>query len=1339
MIKLFRRLSLSAKLMLIALIPLALLIYFAIEIYKEKNEKLDNLSMYLDRMHQSSVISKLVDELQTERRFSFGYVLSKGWKPELLVQRQKTDEALREMVSNSELKTAPYYTFLDSLPILRARVDNLTEDPMDVMSYYTNAIFRLNNLNVVTAANVSYLESVRADLASQKLLSEMITYIGIMRSNIYYALYTKQPALQAAAGTKGIYDIYNSYVREYEVKSTTEAVNTLRKLARTTNLRPTNSYIENLIRTATYDNRYNAEQWWQISASAVDELKSFQRSLLQKAQAGLTNIYKKEKTARDVTLFFLILAIAFVITIVSVSITAITKALMELNDAAKKISTGGTGIHVKVESKDVIGSLAQSIISVDENNKILAEAASAIGSGKFDVEVVPRGSDDVLGNAVARMKDDLWRFNKENEEKLWIHAGIENINESLRGEKELKQLAADALDALTSYIGGELALLYVTRERHLDYVAGFAVSDVQSVRAKVELGETLIGQAAQQKRLLQLDNVPSDTMKIKSGSMEALPRHVLVIPLIHNNIVEGVVEIASLSSFDSRSLSFINQVTPAVAIAMQGAKSRERLQELFQETQAQSEELQAQHNELENINAELEAQTEKLQASEEELKVQQEELMQANQEMEERSRLLEERNQLIVEKNMEIQQKVEELALSTRYKSEFLANMSHELRTPLNSVLLLSRLLGENNDENLMPEQVEYAKVIQSSGQGLLTLIDEILDLSKIEAGKMELEFQPVLINEIVHDMNALFGPIAKEKGLQFYITVDEHGPSQIETDKLRLEQVIKNLLSNALKFTSQGSVSLTVTSLRENSSFVEFSVKDTGIGIPQETQALIFEAFKQADGSTRRNYGGTGLGLSISRELTRLLGGEIKVASEVGKGSEFTIYIPVQKTEAPPAQEVKDIKPEESKPVAIEKPEKKAFRVEAIPNSIPDDRSEARSNDKTILIIEDDTAFAKALLDFTHKKGYKGLVAVRGDEGIALAQQYNPLGILLDIQLPVKDGWEVMEELKSNPATRHIPVHMMSSLEAKRESMVKGAVDFINKPLAFEQMQEVFNRIEHVLAKEPKKVLIVEENPKHAKALAYYLENFNVSTEVSNSVNTGIDALKRQEVDCVILDMGIPDRHGYETLETLKKSPGFENLPIIIFTGKSLSKNEELRIKQYADSIVIKTAHSYQRVLDEVSLFLHLVEENNNEEKQSGKYRRLGALNEVLADKKVLVVDDDVRNIYSLTKALELHNMQVITAVDGKEALNQLQANPDTSVVLMDIMMPEMDGYEAMQSIRKKREFKNLPIIAVTAKAMSGDREKCIQAGASDYISKPVDVDQLLSLLRVWLYDKSI
>jgi len=712
--------------------------------------------------------------------------------------------------------------------------------------------------------------------------------------------------------------------------------------------------------------------------------------------------------------------------------------------------------------------------------------------------------------------------------------------------------------------------------------------------------------------------------------------------------------------------------------------------------------------------------------------VQQEELLQSNQELEERTSLLEEKNQLIQERNLDIQQKAEQLEQSTKYKSEFLANMSHELRTPLNSILLLSKLMSENKD--LDTEYIEYAEVIQSSGQGLLGLIDEILDLSKIEAGKMKLEFADININEVTTDMKSLFNPLAKNKQLQLIIDVEE-GLDRINTDKMRMEQILKNLLSNAIKFTEQGKVSLIVKK-QETGNSILFKVKDTGIGIPADKQGLIFEAFQQADGSTRRRFGGTGLGLSISRELAKLLGGEIELSSKEHAGSEFTLSLPVDRTTEILVNE--RFAPEEPE---YEKPEvlvEERFTVTHIPMEIDDDRADIKTGDKSILIIEDDTSFAKILLDFTRKRGYKGIVAVRGDAGLELAHKYKPQAILLDIQLPVKDGWQVMEELKSNPETKPIPVHIMSSLEVKKESLLKGAVDFINKPVALEQMQEIFRKLEYALSKHPKKVLIVEENKQHAEALSYFLSNHNINTTVATNVGQSIGALSKKEVDCVILDMGVPDKNAYDTLEAIKRAEGLENLPIIIFTGKNLSKGEEIRIKQYADSIVVKTAHSYQRILDEAGLFLHLVEEKETEAKlKKPVSEKFGGLYEVLKNKTVLIADDDVRNIFSLTKALEQHKMKVLAATDGKEALQILQENPLVDIVLMDMMMPEMDGYESTREIRKIPAYKQLPVLAVTAKAMMGDREKCIAAGASDYISKPVDIDQLISLLRVWLYDR--
>ena len=1013
-----------------------------------------------------------------------------------------------------------------------------------------------------------------------------------------------------------------------------------------------------------------------------------------------------EKRASDSTL---IISAAAVIAL----IISIWFFLRLLNDFRER-----TRLQLALQEKDR---------ETSERITAISNIAGQISQGNYDIRVKDSES-DALGN-VAESLNNMSSSLKSSfallSEKEWMQSGIAQLNNVMLGEKSVTELTKDVIEFIAVYTGSNAGILYLMQGEELFAYAGYSYIAAKG-NERLKVGEGLIGQAVASNKIMELKSLSADDVTISYALGNVKPSHVVAFPLTDRN-VEGAIELLSIKPFSELQLSFFEAVSNNIGIAIKAAQNRKRVHELLEETQSQSEELKLQHNELESINSELETQTEKLQASEEELRVQQEELQQTNEELSERSVLLE-------EKNTEIQKKTEDLEISTRYKSEFLANMSHELRTPLNSILLLSRLLSENNDANMNAEQVEFAKVIQSSGNGLLGLIDEILDLSKIEAGKMDLELLDISINEITDTLKDLFSEVAKSQNIEFKIITDE-APLVIKTDKMRLEQILKNLISNAIKFTSEGSVTLEIKKDSADDKTVSFMVKDTGIGIPVEKQPLIFEAFQQADGSTKRKYGGTGLGLSISRELAKLLHGEITLTSKVKQGSVFTLHIPVSGFSAVQTSAQKTAQVEEIPSPKKAAPDKYISMV--IPEDVPDDRDKLVANDKVILIVEDDTNFAKSLLKFTRDRGYKGIISVRGDHALNLALAYKPVGILLDIQLPMKSGWEVMEELKNNGQTKPIPVHIMSSHKLKQESLLKGAVNFLDKPVAFEQMPDVFRRIEHIISQESQKVLIIEDNPKHAKALSYFLETYNISAEIKSEVSEGVEALRKDGIDCVILDMGIPDKQAYEILEGVKKSAGLENLPVIVFTGKSLSIKEELKIKKYADSIVVKTAHSYQRMLDEVSLFLHLVESKKSDQKGEN-HRNLHMLNNILRDKTVLVVDDDVRNIYSLTKALEVLKMKVITAIDGKEALKMLEENPGTDVVLLDMMMPNMDGYETAKRIRINRKFKNLPVIAVTAKAMTGDREKCINAGASDYITKPVDVDQLLSLLRVWLYDKA-
>ncbi len=856
--------------------------------------------------------------------------------------------------------------------------------------------------------------------------------------------------------------------------------------------------------------------------------------------------------------------------------------------------------------------LQQKDYEIGQRLSLVKEIASKISSGDYKVRVSDEGKDilGTLATTINKMAESLDYSFTIISEKEWLQAGEAGLTKSMLGEMDLHHLAQNILDYLVSVTNSNVGALYISRDdNELEMICSFALEG--NYNTTIRKNQGLPGQAAADKKVLVLSDLKKHQFNISFASGSVKPVSVAAVPIVHENSVKAIVELGKLSEFSKKEIEFLNSVSYQAGVVIHVTQNRRRLQELLEETQSQSEELQMQHSELENINEALKAKSQRLQVSEEELRVQQEELMQTNTELEERTTMLEEKNQMIEERNEEIQRKARELEISARYKSEFLANMSHELRTPLNSILLLARLMVDNKRQNLDEEQIEYARVIEKSGQGLLTLIDEILDLSKIEAGTMYMDYQKVAVKEITNDINALFVPVANQKKIGFSIDVAGDVPVHIETDKMRLEQILKNLISNAIKFTSQGNVELLVKKSEEHEKIV-FSVKDTGIGIPSEKQSLIFDAFQQADGSTRRQYGGTGLGLSISKELAKLLGGTITLKSEPGKGSEFKLTVPVNK--------------------------------QAVPERSGEDSIEVKSTnsaDREVLITEDDTSA---------------------------------------------------------------------------------------------KMTQVLHRIERVLNKDPKKVLIVEENRIHARALFYFLGNFNISTEIKSGVDDSIHALLQKDANCVIMDTSTENLQLYDSLEKIKGTPGLETVPIIIFTGKSLSKLEEGRMKQFADSIIIKTAHSYQRILDEVSLFLHLSQGRINAERQ----RDLGRLTEVLRDKKVMIADDDVRNIFSLSKVLESVGMNVVSAVDGKEALDQLKKNTDIDIVLMDMMMPEMDGYDAMRAIRTMPGMSKLPIIAVTAKAMAEDRQKCISAGASDYITKPVDKDQLMSLLRVWLYDRN-
>lgn len=1340
--KLFTQVPLTFKLFLSGIVPVIALFYFFSIIYEQRQIQIANTEVLSTQLELSTQINTLLETLRQERRASLNTK-----SEDLRNERDKVDAAiidLEKIAGREMLNNYKNFTFLTRLPDWRRQVDNQELNAMQIVNNYQMLLDRLQSYSYTQTSNQLISQNISSSLHINSIFTNLINYISLMRLQVYFNEIDSVTFKRQLLSSFPInYKLYKSYEQELLQAKDESLINEYLAISREGDLKLTLDYLDTIFTKGSAPNIYQAEEWWQVSASGMDELLSLDKELLESIKNQVSVTHEQETRKKNLLVLFLLITAILIVLFKIIILKTIGDQLSVLRRAAQKMAQGITGINLPRFPRDEMGSLARSFIQIDRNNKKIAFAATQIGKNIFDTPFELRGNYDELGTAILEMRDSLQTLSINNENEIWIQTGLSTINNVLMSDKPLNQLCSSVLSKMISYLNADIGTLYLmNRSEFLELQCTHATVNKEQIPKMLALGETRLGEAATGKKPVFLSHIPEEYLSISSSIGKAQPAHLLLLPLVQNNELEGVMEIASFSPFHTISERFVTQVSENIATTLNSIKSRLRLQELLEEVQAQSEELHLKHTELENLNTELEAQTQKLQASEEELKVQQEELIQSNQELEERSHLLEERNQIIIERNLDIQKKAEELEASTRYKSEFLANMSHELRTPLNSILLLSRLLGENREKRLSKEQVEFAEVIQTSGNNLLTLIDEILDLSKIEAGKMEMEFENEPIQSVITAMSGIFTPMAKEKMLNISFDIGNSAPKTIITDRLRLEQILKNLLSNALKFTKKGFVSVKVEMDLNDSNSVLFRVKDTGIGIPKEKREHVFGAFQQADGSTRRKFGGTGLGLSISRELAKLLGGTLSINEEVVEGSEFILKIPVDpnqlnKQEEEPVIQIKEVTVTSTPtPVAKESEEEERFLSPLIPDEIPDDRDTILPGDKVILIIEDDTVFAKALMKVSSKEGYKCLVAVRGDKGIELANQFQPHGILLDLQLPIKDGWQVMAELKNNPATKHIPVHMMSSYEIKHESRLKGAINFISKPVAFEQMNEIFKTLETAFQKDTKKVLIIEENIKHAKALAYYLDSFDVKVEIKKNIDDGIDALSENRADCVILDMGVPDAIAYETLDAVKERAGLNGLPVIVFTGKNLSQIEEQKIKQYANTIVVKTAHSYERILDEVALFLHLVERNKVPEEQPRRNRTLNKFTETLTGKTVVIADDDIRNVFSLTKALETYGMTVLSASDGKEALSILEGNSDkVDIVLMDMMMPEMDGFESISRIRKNPKLNHLPILAVTAKAMMGDREKCIEAGASDYISKPVDIDQLISLLRVWLY----
>ena len=1023
--------------------------------------------------------------------------------------------------------------------------------------------------------------------------------------------------------------------------------------------------------------------------------------------------------------------------------------------------------------KDLTENVNQLAANLTTQVRAIAEVATGVTKGDLtrSITVEAMGEVAALKDNINEMIRNLRDTTLKNAEQDWLKTNLAKFTRMLQGERDLVTVSNMILSEIAPLVNAQHGVFYVaTRDRDeplLELVASYALRERKNLSNRFHMKEGLVGQCAYEKKRILLTNVPRDYVAISSGLGEAPPLNIIVLPVLFEDDVKAVIELASFGRFSETHQSFLEQLTESIGIVLNTIAANMRTEGLLKQSQRLTTELQSQQEELKTTNERLEQQAASLRKSEELLKAQQEKLTTTNEALEEKAEQLEKQNIEVERKNREVvlakaalEEKAEQLALTSKYKSQFLANMSHELRTPLNSLLILSKLLADNPDTNLSDRQVEFARTIHSAGSDLLGLINDILDLSKIESGTVTLEIGEVVLGDLRNHMERTFSQVAQEKKLAFTIEMDEALPASIQTDEKRLAQVLNNLLSNAFKFTDAGGITFRIApategwsvahpTLNSAASVLAFTVIDTGIGIPEDKQRIIFEAFQQADGTTSRKYGGTGLGLSISREIARLLGGEIRVTSTPGKGSAFTLYVPrsydaAEETANPlvaaastapvPAGLLPKRTEAATRPVVASGPQDGLALLDM---PAGDDRDRLRPGEPVVLIVEDDATFASILLDLAREKGFRTVLSNGGAAALPLARKYRPDAILLDIGLPDMDGWALLDLLKRDPQTRHIPVHVISAKDERRRGLSMGAFDYSEKPVEREAIFDALNRVKSFKERDHRKLLVVEKDNPQPGAVAALIGNGDVETHTVTSIEAAMAALSADRFDCMVLDLSSPALPGpsaadFELVEWLRIRDTLAWMPVVVYVAAAITAEDEARLRRLAETVVLKSARSPAGLLDDTALFLHRAVDTLPEDKRRS-ILDLRRNDPSLAGKRVLVIDDDIRNIFSLASVMEAHRIEVLHAESGREGIERLRADPGVDVVLVDIMMPEMDGYETMRKIRSVDEFRGLPMIAVTAKAMKGDRDKCIEAGATDYIAKPVDIDHLLSLLRIW------
>ncbi|HEV3499531.1 MAG TPA: response regulator, partial [Bradyrhizobium sp.] len=973
--------------------------------------------------------------------------------------------------------------------------------------------------------------------------------------------------------------------------------------------------------------------------------------------------------------------------------------------------------------KDLTGNVNLLAANLTSQVRAIAEVATAVTKGDLtrSIQVDARGEVAELKDNINTMIGNLRLTTDVNTEQDWLKTNLAKFTNMLQGQRDLTTVGRLLLTELTPLVNAHMGVIYQVENEdnpQLRLLSAYAGDGTRPHQQIVQFGDGLIGQCAMDKRQRLVSEIPLDATPINSALLRAVPKNLVVLPVLFETQVKAVIELGSLTSFTTSQMTFLEQLTDSIGIVLNSIEATMQTEGLLKQSQQLAGELQTQQKELQQTNEQLE---------------------QKAQQLAERNVEVERKNQEIEQARRALEEKATELSLTSKYKSEFLANMSHELRTPLNSILILGQQLTENPDGNLSSKQVEFARTIHGAGTDLLNLISDILDLSKIESGTVTVDAEEILTSNLLETVGRPFRHEAENRQLSFNIDVDPNLGRSIVTDSKRLQQVLKNLLSNAFKFTAEGGVRLSVSAavggwsaehpvLNQSPAVIAFEVSDTGIGIPQEKQKLIFEAFQQADAGTSRKYGGTGLGLAISRELANLLGGEIHLQSTPGKGSTFVLYLPLKYSGPTVAPRVNTLSQYSAAPAL------QAATQERVIEQLPDDRLNLEPGDTILLIVEDDPHYARVLIDLARDKGFKVLVAARGSEALDLAKQFQPTAVSLDVFLPDMLGWTVLSQLKHNPLTRHIPVQIITLDEDRQHALARGAFSYVSKPTTTEGVSAALSQIKEYAKPRRKRLLIVEDNAAEQMSIKELLDHDDIEIVTSDTGAGALSTLRKNPCDCVVLDLRLPDMSGFEVLDNIRNDDSLSDVPVVVFTGRELSVEEDAELHTMARSIVVKGVESPERLLDETSLFLHRVITELPIEKQR-MLEKLNSSDEDLVGQTALLVDDDARNIFALSSVLERRGMKVLTATTGSEAVALVESNPEIAIVLMDIMMPQMDGYQTMGVIRENPSFRRLPIIALTAKAMKGDREKCLEAGASDYLAKPVNTEQLLLAIRMWLH----